>query len=238
MNQILVSEKVIVTPGVKRKKKFYKCLFIGSLVGIVVLLVPWINTEYTQRKAEAYSKDILSQTSFTDTTTTKDDVLVIALNDRVEEVEQKQVQPKSNATVYKTASGDEYTVDSILNIPSLGINYPVLSKTSDELLKISLNKFWGGDPNSVGNYCIVGHNYDGKDILFGKLNRIQNGDVVELEDPSGKKVTYKVYNIFIIDPTDVACTSQLTNGKTEMTLITCADGGKTRLVVKCRAVDA
>ena len=73
----------------------------------------------------------------------------------------------------------------------------VLSDTSDELLKISLNKFWGCGPNEVGNYCIVGHNYDGKDIMFGKLNRIKNGDIVELEDSSGRKLSYKVYNIFI-----------------------------------------
>ena len=83
----------------------------------------------------------------------------------------------------------------------------------------------------------MGHNYDGKDIMFGKLNRIKNGDIVELEDSTGRTLTYKVYNIFIVEPTDVACTSQLTNGKTEMTLITCAEGGKRRLVVKCRATN-
>ena len=38
-----------------------------------------------------------------------------------------------------------------LNIPSLGIKYPVLSSTSTALLKISLNKYWGANPNEVGN---------------------------------------------------------------------------------------
>ena len=29
-------------------------------------------------------------------------------------------------------------------------------------IKISLNKYWGGAPNTIGNYCIVGHNYKNK----------------------------------------------------------------------------
>ena len=235
MNQILVTEKVYVTPKLKRKKMFYKIVFILSVLVVLSLIIFVVYSEYDKRKGEAISKQILDNIANTDTTVINDDTLVVALNDGVEEVQPKQLE-KFN-TVYKTDSGKEYKVDSVLNIPSLEIRYPVLSESSDDLLKISLNKFWGGDPNSVGNYCIVGHNYDGKDIFFGKLNKIQNGDIVELEDKTGKVLQYKVYNKFIVQPTDVACTSQLTNDKKEMTLITCSDGGKTRLVVKCRAIE-
>lgn len=235
MNQILVTEKVYVTPKLKRKKMFYKIVFILSVLVVLSLIIFVVYSEYDKRKGEAISKQILDNIANTDTTVINDDTLVVALNDGVEEVQPKQLE-KFN-TVYKTDSGKEYKVDSVLNIPSLEIRYPVLSESSDDLLKISLNKFWGGEPNSVGNYCIVGHNYDGKDIFFGKLNKIQNGDIVELEDKTGKVLQYKVYNKFIVQPTDVACTSQLTNGKKEMTLITCSDGGKTRLVVKCRAIE-
>ena len=237
MNQILVSKKVYVTPKLKRKKRLYKVQFIVSILVVVILSSYYAYSEYDKRKNEQISKDILNNISFSsDKTTVKDDVLVISLNDEATEVPQEEVvtENKNNAVVYTAASGATYTIDAILNIPSLEINYPVLSDTSDELLKISLNKFWGCGPNEVGNYCIVGHNYDGKDIMFGKLNRIKNGDIVELEDSSGRKLSYKVYNIFIVEPSDVACTSQLTNGKREMTLITCAEGGRRRLIVKCR----
>lgn len=233
MNQILVTEKVYVTPKLKKKKKFYKILFIISITAVLVLSSYYVYTEIDRRKDEAISREILND--IPDTTTTDENMLVVALNDKLEEVP-PEIEDKFN-TVYTTASGYKYKVDSVLTIPSIGINYPVLSETTDELLKISLNKFWGCEPNEVGNYCIVGHNYDGKDILFGKLNKVQNGDIVELQDKTGKVVQYKVYNEFIVKPDDVACTSQLTNGKKEMTLITCSDGGKTRLVVKCRAVE-
>lgn len=234
MNQILITEKIYVTAKLKRKKLFYKILFIISLVTVICLFLYYIYLEYDKRKAESISQEILNSISF-DSTVVQDDTLVVSLNENVQEVKYEEIEEFNN--VYTSPDGTKYVVDSILNIPSLEINYPVLSETTDELLKISLNKFWGGDPNTVGNYCIVGHNYDGKDIFFGKLHKIQKDDIVELKDKTGEIVKYKVYNTFIVQPTDVACTSQLTNGKREITLITCSDGGKTRLVVKCREIE-
>jgi len=46
---------------------------------------------------------------------------------------------------------------------------------------------------------------------------------------------YYVYDKFIADPYDTRCTSQLTNGEKEITLITCYNKGTQRLVVKARA---
>lgn len=132
-------------------------------------------------------------------------------------------------------TGKTYYTESVLKIPRLGIEYPVLSDTSDELLKISLNRLWGPDPNEVGNYVIVGHNYkSGK--LFGKLPGIDVGDTCEVTDLSGRTIYYKVYTTYVVEPTDVSCTSQKTDGKKEITLITCVNGGKQRLIVKAEAV--
>jgi len=90
-------------------------------------------------------------------------------------------------------------------------------------------------PNEVGNYCIVGHNYrNGK--MFGRLNELENNDIVEIEDLTGRKIEYEVYDKFVVDPTDRSCTSQLTKGRKELTLITCTDYGTRRLIVKCREV--
>ncbi len=237
MNQILVNEKVYVTPKLKRKKLFYKIQFVLSILVVIILTSYYIKTEYSQRKGEAKSHEVMND--FEDLTVAEDDdILVVALNDNATEIpkEPPKILDEFNK-VYTTENGTEYRIDSILNIPSLEIKYPVISESTNELLKISLNKFWGGEPNAVGNYCIVGHNYDGKDIFFGKLHKLQNGDSVQLTDKTGKTLEYKVYDKFIVQPTDVACTSQLTNGRTEATLITCADGGRTRLIVKCRVVE-
>ena len=141
---------------------------------------------------------------------------------------------KTKTATYKASNGKSYKVIATLNIPSLGIKYPVLSSTSEELLKISLNKYWGANPNEVGNMCIVGHNYEDS-RFFGKLNKIKKGAIVKITDLSGKTLDYEVYDSYVVGPYDTDCTSQLTNGNTEITLITCYKNGTKRLVVKARA---
>ena len=155
---------------------------------------------------------------------------------------QQQITPTINGTSTSnqiteevTASdGNKYTTEAVLSYPKLGIDYPVLSNESDKLLKVSLCKYWGPQPNEIGNYCIVGHNYK-SGRMFGKLSMASNGDEVTLKSKN-KSVKYKVYNMYKVEPTDVSCTSQLTNGKREITLITCTNFGKQRLVVKAREI--
>lgn len=135
---------------------------------------------------------------------------------------------------YRTANGEKYTIIGSLKIPKINIEYNILSSTSVELLKVSLNKYWGAEPNEVGNMCIVGHNYlDSR--FFGKLHTLNKGDVIEITDSYNRIEKYYVYDMFIADPYDTRCTSQITNGEKEITLITCYNKGTQRLVVKARA---
>lgn len=135
------------------------------------------------------------------------------------EVDQKALS-QINTTSRKTSSGKRYTSIGLVNIPSLNIKYQILSSTSAELLKISVNKYWGPNPNEEGNLCILGHNY--KDSrFFGNLPKIKKGAKVLITDLNGKTLTYKVYETDIIEEDNVSCTSQKTDGRTEVTLITC-----------------
>ena len=122
-----------------------------------------------------------------------------------------------------------------MKIPSIKIEYPVLSETSPDLLYVSINKYWGPAPNEVGNYVIVRHNYRNKK-MFGKLAQIKKGDICELTDLMGRTIKYKVYDTYIVNPDDVACTSQETGGRKEITLITCTNYGQQRFVVKAKEV--
>ena len=134
-----------------------------------------------------------------------------------------------------TASGQEYHTVAIVNIPSIGVNYPVLNTTTDELLKISPCYFWGPKPNQIGNYCIVGHNYRNSKF-FSKVPTLENGAIIEVTDLSGKTLKYAVYDKYLVDPSDVSCTSQRTNGKREITLITCTNDSAQRVIVKAKEV--
>lgn len=250
MNQILVTEKLYVTPELKRKKRIYKIELFLSVFLICLLFSYYIYAEYDRNKSEEVSKEILAEIKEqVDNTVKKDenDKIVVILEvpgtqeDNKDKTEnQNNNQTKTNNTkidtkTYTSKDGVKYTTEAILKIPKINIEYPVLSATSDALLFVSLNKYWGPQPNEVGNYCIVGHYYEnGK--MFGKLHKLKNGDKAELTDLSGNTLKYQVYNKYVVEPTDTRCTSQLTDGRKELTLITCTNGGKQRLVVKLRQV--
>lgn len=259
MNQILVHEKVIVTPEFRRKKKAYKFNFFLSVFLLCTLFSCYIYAEYDRNKSEEVSQEILmglqenddTELEFTaDNTTISVDngVLYVTLLSKTPDettevnvthllhpqiVENTNQEPKIIESVAE--DGTKYYTEAILKIDSLDIEYPVLSDTSEELLKISLNKIWGSNPNEVGNYVIAGHNYkSGK--MFGKLKMIEVGDTFTLEDLSGRKLTYEVYDKYTVEPEDVSCTTQLTGGRKEVTLITCQNSGKQRLIVRAREI--
>ncbi len=128
----------------------------------------------------------------------------------------------------------EYNVLGVIVIDKIGVEKGILEKTTDASLNLSVTKFYGPDLNEKGNFCIAGHNY--KDI-FEKVNELENGDTFYIIDKANRqKVTYQIYNMYTVEPTDLDCLNQETNGKKEVTLITCNPGGGTRLIVKAKEI--
>ena len=245
MNQILITEKLYVTPELRKKKKIYKFNFLLSIFLVLFLASLYIYAEYDRNKSEEVSQEILeNMDNGNDDTVAKNNVLVVVLDDEEQNqnVNDQQSQLANvNKKVQTTSGGFRYTTIATVSIPKLNLQYPVLDGETDSaeeteaLLKISPTKFWGPEPNEVGNFCIVGHNYRNTKF-FSKVPTLVSGDIITLTDLSGRTIQYKVYNKYEGAPTDVSCTTQLTNGKKEVTLITCTDDSKHRVVVKARQV--
>ena len=244
MNQILVSEKLYVTPDMKKKKKAFKFEFFLSVFLLCVLSSYAIYAEYDRNKSEEVSKEILQEISFQDTTKLVDEeVIVVRLNaipeeknvttTQVVQIEQKIEVPDEQKLT--ASDGTIYYTIGVINIPSINVNYPILSTYTDELLKIAPCRFHGPNPNEVGNLCIAGHNYKNSKF-FSKVPNLQLGDKIEITDLSGRMLTYTVYDKFIVNPDELECTSQLTNGNKEITLITCTNDNKQRHIIKARVM--
>ena len=238
MNQILVSEKVYVTPNMKRKKKFFKIEFFLSVFLVCLLSSYYIYAEYDRNKSEQVSKEILADMTIEEQEEKLESIVVILNSAFAEEQEVSVIEePEEIPSVQLTTASDGTTYYTIgrIYIPKINVDYPILSETTTELLKISPCKFWGADPNQVGNFCIVGHNYRNTKF-FSKVPTLEYGDIIEITDLSGKTVKYSVYDKHEVDPDDTSDTTQLTNGRTEITLITCTNDSKRRVVVKATAV--
>lgn len=241
MNQILVSERLYVTPAMKRKKKLFKIEFFLSIFLLCLLSSYYIYAEYDRNKSEQVSKEILANLTFEEQEEKLDEIVVV-LNSAFSEGQMVSIEGQieesvqiPSAQISTAQDGTEYYTIATINIPKIGVNYPIFSETTTELLKISPCKFWGADPNQEGNFCIVGHNYR-NNLFFSKVPTLENGDIIEITDMFGKTLQYAVYDKYIVEPDDTSCTSQLTNGRIEITIITCTDNSKQRVVVKAREI--
>ena len=141
-------------------------------------------------------------------------------------------QKNSYTSITLNNNGDFFVIGSI-EIPSIQINYPILSHTNDELLKIAPCRFYGPSPNKEGNLCIAAHNYD-DNRFFGNLNKLNIGDKINIYDSSNSLISYYIYDKFETKDSDTSCTLQNTNGTKEITLVTCNNLNGNRLIVKAR----
>ena len=127
-----------------------------------------------------------------------------------------------------------YKVSAKLTIPKIDLETYVFSEYDEDAMWICPTKYFGPEPNEVGNYCIAAHNYD-KENMFNHIIELEKGDFITLVDNKNGEMTYEVYDIYKVDPNDTEVLSQDTKGETELTLITCSDYSSKRIIVKARA---
>ena len=250
MNQILVTQKLYVTPGMKRKNKLFKIEFFLSVFALIGLSTYGICSAYDRNKSEAVSREILGAMQVQpEKIVVAEQAVVLILNgsednsDRTTnstEIEkvmvEREIQIEEEQKVTARDGTEYYTIGQI-DIPTIDCHYPILASDTenfDTLLKIAPVKFHGANPNEVGNFCIVGHNYRNSQF-FSKVPKLENGDIIQITDTFGEVVEYEVYDKFIVKNTDTACTSQQTEGRREITLITCTNASNDdRVIVKAR----
>ena len=202
MNQILMSDSYNISPEVKKKRLVYKVNFFISLILIIILFSYYAYAEYSKYVEEEQAKQVLSSINFsieeyddTNVKLVKDQETIVLDDSKTEKVEEDpnkrtpeedQAYKKAvNQTTKSTKSGDKYYTIGVIEIPKINLSYGILNKTTDEILKLSPTKFWGPDPNKIGNLCVVGHNYRNAKF-FSKVPTLVNGDIIKVTDVTRK----------------------------------------------------
>lgn len=138
--------------------------------------------------------------------------------------------------LYSESSSETSTDDEILGIieiPKINISYPIFSKFSDELLKISPCKFYGKSPKEYGNLCIAGHNYNNSKF-FSNLFLLGNGDEIYLYDNSEQKYKYIIFSSYEVNSSDVSPILNYDKNIKQLTLVTCNNLNQNRLIIKAK----
>ena len=206
MNQILLTNLNMI----KNRIKKFKILLIISICLTLSFLVYFIYTYISYVQKNDLSSGLLNTFNI-----------------------EQLYSANTNYTVISLNENESFFIIGSIEIPSIGINYPILSDISDELLKIAPCKFYGPFPNKIGNLCIAGHNFD-DNRFFGNINRLNIGDKINIYDARGSLIVYYVYDKYEVTENDTSCTSQNTYGKKEITLVTCNNLNGNRLVIKAR----
>lgn len=116
-----------------------------------------------------------------------------------------------------------------LRIPDLGLELPIITKTTGSLLQVAPCRLSGSA--YLEDLVIGAHNYS---THFGNLKKLQYGDPIEFIDMDGNTFAYEVDNVEILQPDQL---EDLCSGEYPLSLYTCTIGGRTRLTVRCVAVE-
>ncbi len=212
----------------KDRKKY---IFITIIVVILAIAIFFFSNRYILKSVDINKREINKkiETSLTSTENIINDNQSPVANNLVTDMTQNENANNEKEEILTTYKG--YPVIAKLEVPKIELETYVISEYSEKALGVSVTKFYGGNPNEIGNFCIAGHNYITKN-MFHDLKNLSNGDEIILTDLNGNKVRYVVYLVETVNPNETNCLSQKTNGKVEVTLITCTTDSSKRIIVK------
>ena len=202
--------------------KIYKVIFYMLLIAAIIILGMIIYKYGSNQKNEKESQEAVAAFSNID----------FSINEEESgSQEQNPIQLE-----YKG-----YKIIGVVKIPKINLEYPILEigdidpENAKAPMKLSIIKYWGENVNDYGNLSIAGHNNkDG--TMFGKTKKLQKGDIIELTDLKGQTIQYSIYDIFVTDPNDVSILLPKDEIIREVTLITCTNGNKQRLILKAKEI--
>ena len=118
-------------------------------------------------------------------------------------------------------------------ISKLNINYAFFYGYDENLLKALPCRFYGEMPPTKGNLCITAHNYN-DNRFFGKISELENNDEIIIEDIFNNRFLYYVYDKYEVLENDLSPLIQYDNKQYTLTLITCNNLNKKRIIIKAK----
>ena len=220
-----------------REEKYRKILsiilgvIIVAIVGLLIYFAyDFINGYITSKNASEFVDDY-----------EKDIPLTVVKNDQNDETEESQTDNENsgNGTYganrrISTYPGTSLSVLGTISIPRTNCKYAIFLEQTQTALNKGVSMLYGVGLNQVGNTVIIGHNYRNGQFFSNNKN-LDIGDKIYITDYTGTKLGYTIYNIFETTPDDASFYTRNTDGAVEITLSTCTNDNKARLIIFARA---
>lgn len=200
-----------------KKKKILASICV--ILGVVIMAIPFLYQYRGQEKTEA----LLSRFEKT-------------LEEETDEKDKGASQSeKTRHSEKKKAFLGETNIIGIIKIEAIDVSLPIVEGADDESIKYAIGHI--SETASIGtkgNCVLVGHNGSRNGTYFTNLNKVFVGDVVKLIDRFGNEYVYAVEEIFVTEANNNEVKNQVE--QEILTLITCAERGTKRLIVRCTLV--
>lgn len=143
-------------------------------------------------------------------------------SEKTENTENSAISLSNNKTSINI-KGNNYI--GIIYIPILNnLALPVIEDCTINNLKVSVCKYSGN--TNENNLVIAGHNYKSS---FGKLSRLNIGNLVYFKDVNGNVYKYHCKAIETLSPKSV---NEMITGDWDLTLFTCTYNGANRIAYR------
>lgn len=147
------------------------------------------------------------------------------------------IQPSENTSqVQKKTYYNGFVMIGYITIPKTNVKEPILDVVTPESLNTAVAVLYpsNAELNKPGNVVIIGHNYrNGK--FFSNNKNLSTGDKITIKDTTGNELVYTIYQKFETTEQDTSFYNRDTNGACEITLSTCTDDAKARIIILARA---
>lgn len=213
-------------------------IFLNIILVIVILLIlasiGFIGYDYFYKRYKN-AVDAEKEIEKIDEYIADNNNLVVEVsNDPIEESNESTTTKKYNSNVNYGLTYRGYGVLGKIELPKVGLQYPVLETMTDaKSIDVSVAMQYGVGLNNVGNTVIIGHNYR-NGTFFGSNKKLVEGDKVYITDLSGNRIEYTIYSKYITPQEDYSYAQRDTGGKREVTLVTCHSNNKYRLILCAR----
>ena len=170
----------------------------------------------------------------------ENEVIVVAIDDEENaqnEIQNEQTPQTNQSTTNKTTSKVSYKGYSMIGtiqIPKTKVKAPIVDKVTTTSITAAAAVLYGPGLNEVGNTVIVAHNYR-NGTFFSNNKKLVIGDKVYITDITGRKIEYTIYKTYLASETEFDYATRDTAGKREISLSTCTDNTKKRLIIFAKA---
>jgi sortase A len=242
------------------KKLGVLIVIIGVLVFSYPWFLDYIYTPYFISKAQGEMKDIDPVTIISNNNIIEKSKKNKTLNDHIEEpfseisdLDEEKLSSEDmekNEDVIELENEDFFDFDQVeyvdaslkkyevkynyvigwIQIPSVNLDLPIFYGVKNNHLFLGAGTMKPEQEMGEGNYALAGHDSRNSKLYFAPIHKIEVGSFIHISDGS-YVYTYEVSKVFVVEATAVEVIEDR-DTVDEITLVTCTDNGKRRLIVK------